>query len=263
VGAGVAVVVLVLLALLLTQGETVVNMVVEDVIGRAPVTRNADWTPQIREFDGVEMVLVPSGCFMMGSNEYSDEQPVHEQCFDEPFWIDRYEVTQGDFARLGGVQAQGSQFDDQNRPVEQITWFEARDFCALRGGRLPTEREWEYAARGPDGLMYPWGDTWDANRAISRVNSGYQTAPVGSLSGGVSWVGAYDMSGNVYEWVSSVYMDYPYTANNEDLSGSSRGYVLRGASWLKYNSIYFSGSYRVAENSSFKFYNVGLRCARS
>jgi formylglycine-generating enzyme required for sulfatase activity len=218
----------------------------------------------IREFDGVEMVLVPSGCFMMGSDDGKDyEQPVHEQCFDEPFWIDRYEVTQGDFARLGGEQGRDSRFDGANRPVENITWFEARDFCALRGGRLPTEREWEYAARGPDGLVYPWGYTWDANRVVWDGNSGGETASVGSRPDGVSWVGAEDMSGNVWEWVSSVYMDYPYTVNNEDLSGGSERYVLRGGSWNSLSPTLLRASDRNWFNPSGDLVNFGFRCARS
>jgi formylglycine-generating enzyme required for sulfatase activity len=226
--------------------------------------RNADWTPEIREFDGVEMVLVPSGCFMMGSNDGDDdEQPVHEQCFDEPYWIDRYEVTQGDFARLGGVQAEDSRFDGANRPVELITWFEARDFCELRGGRLPTEREWEYAARGPDGLVYPWGDTWDENRVVWDGNSGNQTASVGSRPDGVSWVGAEDMSGNVWEWVSSVYRDYPYGANSEDLSGDGERYMLRGGSWLFNNPSGLRASDRGRSDPGNYLNYGGFRCARS
>src|SRR3972149_5664161 len=99
------------------------------------VARNTDWQPYERDFEGVTMVLAPAECFMMGSEDDSDEQPVHEQCFDAPFWIDRTEVTQADFARLGGVNDNGNCFDGDNRPVECITWFEARDFCALRSAR--------------------------------------------------------------------------------------------------------------------------------
>jgi formylglycine-generating enzyme required for sulfatase activity len=229
-----------------------------------PVTRNADWTPQIREFDGVEMVLVPSGCFMMGSDDGNgDEQPVHEQCFDEPFWIDRYEVTQGDFTRLGGEQEEDSYFDGASRPVEQITWFEARDFCELRGGYLPTEREWEYAARGPDGLAYPWGDIWDADRAIWKSNSSRQTAVIGSRPASASWVGAEDMSGNVWEWVSSVYRDYPYGSHSEDISGDSTFYVLRGGSWFSTETILLRVLTRGITYSDNAINFLGFRCARS
>src|SRR5690606_21843483 len=103
------------------------------------------------------MVLVPAGCFRMGTNVNTNERPVHDQCFDQPFWMDKYEVTQAHFRRLGGTQANSFAFPGINLPVENITWNEAQDFCELRGGSLPSEAEWEYAARGPDGLVYPWG----------------------------------------------------------------------------------------------------------
>ncbi|PJF27076.1 MAG: hypothetical protein CUN52_15015, partial [Phototrophicales bacterium] len=174
--------------------------------GGANITTNEQWTPVEQEFDGVVMVLVPKGCFMMGSDDGdSDEQPVHEQCFDEPFWIDKYEVTQAQFAQFGGRKANPNYFKGDDLPIERITWFEARDYCEQRrGGRLPTEREWEYAARGPKNLIYPWGNEFMANNVVYDGNSNSGTAPVGSREGGISWVGAMDMSGNVWEWVSSL-----------------------------------------------------------
>jgi sulfatase modifying factor 1 len=197
-------------------------------IALTPVARNQDWTPIERNFDGVPMVLVPVGCFMMGENGAGGEQ-----CFDTPFWIDKTEVTQADFVRLGGVQQYDNYFSGDNRPVEQITWYEARDFCALRGGRLPTEAEWEYAAGGVESWAYPWGDEWNADKAIFGGNSNDQTADVGSRPSGASWVGAQDMAGNVWEWTLSLYQDYPYRADDgrEDISGSGLR-VLRGGSWF-------------------------------
>lgn len=123
---------------------------------------NADWTPVERDFDGITMVLVPVGCFMMGSDDLPlEETGAFEICFDEPFWIDKTEVAQADFARLEGVKDHVNEFLGDPHPVENITWYEARDFCELRDARLPTEAEWEYAARGPDNLVYPWGNEWD------------------------------------------------------------------------------------------------------
>jgi formylglycine-generating enzyme required for sulfatase activity len=200
-----------------------------------PVTRNADWTPVERDFDGVTMVLVPPGCFMMGSDDGdADEQPVHQQCFVVPFWIDKTEVTQADFERLGGVKSTPNRFDGAERPVESVTWFEARAFCAIRMARLPTESEWEYTARGPDALTYPWGNTWNTNHAVWNRFDSQGTANVGRISVGRSWVGALDMSGNVLEWVSSLYLTYESPQDQEADTGASADVyrVLRGGAWI-------------------------------
>jgi formylglycine-generating enzyme required for sulfatase activity len=231
------------------------------------VTRNADWTPVERDFDGVTMVLVPAGCFMMGSaSGNSDEQPVHEQCFDEPFWIDKTEVTQAQFARLGGQKRNPNWFTGDNRPVERITWFEARDFCALRGVRLPTEVEWEYATRGPDALVYPWGHEWNANYAVSNRSISQGTANVGSIPAGASWVGALDMSGNVWEWTSSLHEPYPYDASDgrEGDTGNRSDVrrVLRGGSFYG-SGTNLRGAIRLGRYPYLEDDNFGFRCARS
>jgi formylglycine-generating enzyme required for sulfatase activity len=234
--------------------------------GFTPITRNADWTALEQDFDGATMVLVPAGCFDMGSNDGdSDEQPVHEQCINEPFWIDKYEVTNGQFARFGGQAGRASTWKDDNRPRESITWFEARDFCALRSASLPTEREWEYAVRGPDNLIYPWGNTWDENNAVWDGNSNNQTADVGSRPAGVSWVGALDMSGNVWEWVSSIYSNYPYAADDgrEDLSRADALRGLRGGSWNYSLTIDLRAPNRYRYLPDYVFNGYGFRCARS
>jgi len=232
-----------------------------------------------QEFDGVTMVLVPAGCFMMGTpddeiarlnteygtDQFLNESPQHEVCFDQPFWIDQTEVTQADFERLGGVKANANYFDGDQRPVEQITWFEARDFCALRGARLPTESEWEYAARGPDNRVYPWGNTWKENNTVWSGNSDGQTAPVGNLIAGASWVGALDMSGNVWEWVSSLVLPYDSTEDREAETGN-RTYVLRvlrGGSWNDGGTDSLRAGNRVRLNPVSRYLSVGFRCARS
>jgi REP element-mobilizing transposase RayT len=180
--------------------NTPISTLSPEQLALTPVTRNAAWTPVERDFDGVAMVLVPAGCFMMGSTAYDNERPIHEQCFDTPFWMDKYEVTQIQFSLWGGSKANPNAFFGDNRPVENITWFEARDFCALRGARLPTEAEWEYAARGPDGLVYPWGNEWDGTKVVWNRSSSQGTADVGIIPAGRSWVGGLHMSGNVWEW---------------------------------------------------------------
>jgi formylglycine-generating enzyme required for sulfatase activity len=228
------------------------------------VTANGEWTPVTETFEGVEMALVPAGCFMMGSNEGErDEIPVHEQCFNEPFWIDVYEVTNAQFGSVGCSLYSSS----DSQPRNCMSWFEAETHCENRGARLPTEAEWEYAARGPDGLIYPWGDDFADDNVVYSSNSGTQTADVGSRSGGVSWVGAYDMSGNVWEWVSSIYQEYPYdTTDGREVSGSSDGSSLRGlrgGSWYDGNTLNLRAANRYRNNPDSTFYNYGYRCANS
>ncbi len=253
-----------ILGRLMTVSGNIANLPVE--VG-PPIISKDEWAPLESEFDGVTMVLVPAGCFMMGSNDgEDDEQPVHEQCFDQPFWIDKYEVTQAQFRRLGGIQANASRFSGDDRPVEQITWFEARDFCELRDSRLPTEKEWEYAARGPDNLVYPWGDEFVANNVVYSQNSNNQTADVGSRPGGVAWVGALDMSGNVWEWTSSLYESYPYAAadGREADTGNSTDVrrVLRGGSWNN-PSVNLHAANRNWFVPYFMLSLNGFRCSRS
>lgn len=227
-------------------------------IAQTPVTRNEEWTPTERDFDGVAMVLVPVGCFMMGHNDGDDdEHPVHEQCFSTPFWIDKYEVTNAQFTRFAGHASAQSRGLDEDRPRENITWEEAQRFCALRGTRLPSESEWEYAARGPNNLIYPWGDGFLTDTATGSKNSNGQTAFVGSHPSGASWVDALDMSGNVWEWTNSYYAAYPF---RETTTPSAQGRVYRGGAYTN-DAYYLRVTFRDANTESFRYPNVGFRCA--
>lgn len=249
-----------------------------------PVMDNAQWTAITRVFDdGVTMVLVPTGCFEMGSTTGSnDEQPAHQQCFDSPFWIDQTEVTQSDFARLGGVKAVVNAFHGDH-PVVDITWLEARDFCVLRSARLPTEAEWEYAARGPDNLLYPWGNRWNPNNAVWNGSGSQGAVAVGSIPSGRSWVGALDMSGNVWEWVNTIYgidvngdynfsddgesfFSYPYNTTDgreESVNDSSFVRGIRGGSWYNANISQLRAAYRYGNYADNWYSTYGFRCARS
>ncbi|MBN1312639.1 MAG: formylglycine-generating enzyme family protein [Anaerolineae bacterium] len=220
---------------------------------------NADWEPTIRKFEGIEMVLVPAGCFMMGSEAGShDEKPVHRQCFDEPFWIDRTEVTNGQHGSRG-------YWPGQNRPRENISWFLAQDFCRSRGGRLPTEAEWEYAARGPDSLEYPWGNDFDGSKIAWYT---FETVDVAGKPEGASWVGALDMSGGVWEWVSSVYKSYPYDPDDGREVDTDINHVdarvLRGGSWELTDADNLRAANRFSAYADDWGYGViGFRCVRS
>lgn len=227
------------------------------------VTHNTDWQPVIRRFDGVDMALVPPGCFLMGS-EVGDEdtKPIHPVCFDRPFWIDRYEVTNGQFAELGGRAGRESSWTDADRPRESITWHEASAFCALRGAQLPTEAEWEYAARGPDSLLFPWGDTFVTANTVFGGNAKGEPARVGSRPGGISWVGAHDLGGNVAEWVSSLHRPYPFDSADGRESAEDEGVrVVRGGSW--FFPIIVRASDRDTYEPDFEYGALGFRCART
>lgn len=246
-------------------------------LAAAGATRNADWTPYTEIIDGVEMTLVPAGCFMMGSAEGGRfEQPVHRVCFEAPFWIDVTEVTQAQFAEFDGQAGRGNHFSDrltgENLPRESITWTESDAFCRQRGARLPTEAEWEYTARGPDGLVYPWGNELASGDSISAYgpDPATRTGAVGSRSGGVSWVGAFDLSGNVEEWVNDWFSETYYAelaegAVNPQGPGTGESRVRRGGAWSPMDPLCLRAAFRVGGDnpSVMEANNLGFRCARS
>jgi formylglycine-generating enzyme required for sulfatase activity len=235
--------------------------------------------PTIGEFEGVEMVEVPVGCFLMGS-VIVNAGPIHRQCFEEPFWIDRYEVTRAQYTncvQIGACQSiatnQWSSRDDQ--PINNITWYQARGYCEWRRARLPTEAEWEYAARGPESWIYPWGDTFEENRLVFARNHRTETANVGGRDAGASWVGARDMSGNVWEWVSTSFGEwvngdtirefpYPYTSSDgrEDLERTDVIHVRRGGGFDNFKTG-LGVAERDPRDPMLSLANSGVRCARS
>ncbi len=226
---------------------------------RTPLTQNSDWTPFAQTFDGVEMMLIPSGCFMMGA-----AGEAHRVCIDEPFWLDKYEVSQAQFSTNKGEKTQANTFTGVSLPVQNITWFEAKTYCERRRkGRLPSEAEWEFAARGPNNLLYPWGTEFVAENAVYAGNSGDTVGLVGTARG-LSWTGVSDFSGNVWEWTTSRYLPYPYVASDgrEDVSMASAERVVRGGSWLN-EADEIMPSARTWFQPTTRLDNLGLRCARS
>ena len=158
-----------------------------------------------------------------------------------------------------------SQPGDGGRPVESVTIIGASAYCDWRGSRLPTEAEWEYAARGPDGLLYPWGNEFDPDNVV-RI---YDLTPeAGSKPQGASWVGALDMSSSLHEWTSTIFKPFPY--NSEDgrevplAEDSSSERVLRGGSWYHVDgmkdNLTATGRLRVSPN--YGYWPFGVRCVR-
>lgn len=219
------------------------------------VVHNRDWTPRTAVINGIDVVYVPAGCFLMGADpSLSVKLPQHPQCVDEPFWIGRHEVSYGQYRACftAGICGRprvplGLARQPDDHPVVNIQWHNARTYALWVGGRLPTEREWEYAARGPDSLAYPWGEQFDGARlnacdaactmpryVATLIEDGYaETAPVGSFPGDISWVGALDMGGNVREWTHSLYIGYPYHAGDgrEAVFDITSDRAVRGGSW--------------------------------
>ena len=260
-----------------------------------------------RPLDGMVMVYVPAGEFLMGStgNANANEKPQHTVYLDA-FWIDQTEVTVAQFrafAQASGYQTTaekqgwayawvenakewqkvngadwqhpfgpGSNAED-NQAVVQVSWFDAVAYCEWVGGSLPTEAQWEKAARGTDGRVYPWGNLFDGtwlNYCDSRCESGdhafddgYRyTAPVGSYPAGVSPYGALDMAGNVWEWTADRYDEGYYAdspAQNPGGPESGQYCVLRGGSW-NHDQSGMRTAYRLEGSPIDRVDNFGYRC---
>jgi formylglycine-generating enzyme required for sulfatase activity len=194
----------------------------------------------------MEMVFVPAGDFLMGSTEADrdaegDEVP-HHSVYLDAFWIDKTEVTNAQYAKC--VEAgtctrtwcwDHSNFNAPDQPVVCALWNNAHDYATWVGGRLPTEAEWEKAARGTDKRKYPWGDSApDCGKANFRGCFGVTTA-VGSHPAGASPYGALDMAGNVFEWVSDRYDEGYYArspARNPRGPDAGAFRVMRGGSYI-------------------------------
>jgi formylglycine-generating enzyme required for sulfatase activity len=192
---------------------------------------------------------VPAGPFLMGSEDGGpDEKPVHEVTLDA-YYIGKYPVTNADYKRYKDDIGQPFEIPEgkADHPVVRVTWYDARDYAAWAGMRLLTEAEWEKAASAPPRLgsssprselqaakrTYPWRDEFDAEKCNTNESGIGTTTKVGRYSPqGDSPYGCADMAGNVWEWTSSLYQDYPYRADDgrEDMS-SDNGRVLRGGSF--------------------------------
>ena len=233
------------------------------------------------------MVAIPAGPFTMGSNEGpDDERPAHEVKL-AAFSIDRFPVTNAQYAEFLSAVPKSStrlyDFDDpdarihrrgdrwvadagyENHPVVEVPWGGAVEYCGSKGKRLPTEAEWEKAARGTDARRYPWGsDLPDSKRAQfeSRYN---ETVPVDARPAGASPYGVRDMAGNAWEWAASAYRPYPYRADDgrEDLKPGPIRATRGGGHDSPANEITTTQRGRnLSRNPASGHHNISFRCAR-
>ncbi|MBI2061557.1 MAG: SUMF1/EgtB/PvdO family nonheme iron enzyme, partial [Nitrospirae bacterium] len=246
-----------------------------------------------------DMVLVPAGEFWMGCNESvdnecgNDERPYHKVYLDA-FSIDKTEVTVDAYRKCVNAGACAGEHNEYryvdrslgdlsrfcnyghpdgrgNHPMNCVTWEGDRKYCAWAGKRLPTEAEWEKAARGGDGRKYPWGNAqascryavmWDGGNGCGET----RTWPVGSKAEGASPYGALDMAGNVDEWVSDWYGETYYSGSpSRNPKGSSSGQyrrVVRGGDWGSLTE-YVRSSFRINSVPSGRHAQYGFRCART
>ena len=249
---------------------------------------------------GVAQVWVPAGTFLMGTDEtdptgdlappdwarfeLASERPQHEVSLSSGYWIDTTEVTNAAYQAfvdaggyqdrklwssagwtwLGGRDATAlpaacvDAVPDQPRVC--ITWFEAEAYSAWRGGALPTEAQWEYAARGPSSSIFPWGDDWDPTKA-NVVDSRALTA-VGAYPDGASWVGAGDMAGNAMEWVADWYSAaYHKQEVRDDPTGPEKGSkkVEKGGWWGAVPYVARSAYRHFEDPPTYQDHHIGVR----
>lgn len=227
------------------------------------------WGPDVAVAAG--MVWVPPGEFMMGSEDGEDnEKPVHRACITKGFWIGKHEVTNAQYRRF--CDATGRTFPSasdrgDDHPVVSVSWHDAKAYCDHYGLSLPTEAQWEYAARGRDALKYPWGNDWGWNERkccyTMYRGSGGRTFPVGSFPEGASWCGALDMAGNAREWCAD--WSGRYTADPvNDPTGPGTGLyrLLRGGAWDSID-LWCRSATRSDYAPGGKNVDIGFRAART
>ena len=261
-----------------------------------PTATAIEIVTQISPKDGMVLVYVAEGEFKMGSARTEDPETLEEELpqhivYLDAYWIDQTEVSNAQYAMCVAdgdtctkpkeifSLTRSSYYDNEqyaNYPVIFVSWDQAAGYCAWAGRRLPTEAEWEKAARGPEGRIYPWGNTFDGTLANycdincingwkdDRYDDGYvETSPVGDYPLGASVYGALDMAGNVYEWVADWYGPYSRISQvNPTGPPSGQEHIIRGGAWGD-DFVHVRAAVRSHINVPDYWVNfIGFRCAR-
>ena len=224
--------------------------------------------------DDAEMVLIPAGEFLMGSTDAdklaNDAEKPQRKVYLDAYYMYKTEVTVAQYRKFctATVRKMPDAPDwgwQDTHPIVKVTWNDAKAYADWAGAILPTEAQWEKAARGGDGRIYPWGSTWDAAKCANWNNSKNGTKPVGSFPTGASPYGVMDMAGNAYEWCADWYGDDYYKnapTNNPTGPATGDSRVIRGGSWFNnYYGGFYRGAYRHDYNPSNNNDIVGFRCA--
>jgi eukaryotic-like serine/threonine-protein kinase len=219
-----------------------------------------------------EMVAIPAGKYWMGSNDSSSQKPIHPVSVSA-FYLDRTEVTVEAFslcvrakacqAAEVGEKCNWEEPDKQKHPINCVNWSHANSFCLWAKKRLPTEEEWEYAARGSDGRKHVWGNSppagqlcWDGEGNSKGKSQRKSTCEVGSFSATAAPFPVHDLAGNVFEWTASVYRPN-YKAHPKE-----KYYAVRGGSWYNSNPNSVTATNRLGNKAKDAFFDTGFRCAR-
>ena len=233
-----------------------------------------------------DMTLVPAGEFIMGSNEvdreakalqygsrkpwYANERPERKVTLPD-FYIDRTEVTNKSYKEFVDATkhepppdwVNGAYTGSPDKPVVYVNWADASAYCEWKGRRLPTEQEWEKAARGTDGRRFPWGNDFDLKK-VNTMGEYQGTTPVGTFQEGKSPYGALDMAGNVQEWTADWYKAYPGSDYNDKDYGE-KFKVIRGGGWGGMGhytlQVYVRAAFRNMAPPEGRYNDVGFRCA--
>ncbi len=247
-----------------------------------PSSTPASSSTQVSAKDGMVLIYIPAGDFLMGSADSDkeangDEKPQHKVYLDA-FWMDKTEVTNAMYAlcvQAGACKtlietksfARSSYYTSpqfKDFPVIYVSWDDAGRYCKWAERRLPTEAEWEKAARGADGKLYPWGDTSPSPSLLNFNKNVGDTTQAGKYPDGASTYGVLDMAGNVWEWVADWYDEKYYSKSpnrNPDGPASGGFGILRGGAWVTEVN-YVRAAQRLKVAFDFRDSILGFRCAR-